>query len=274
MNQNNELKFFRIIGILSFGIAVLMGTFLALAIGLDFDNSIGHFAVNSSFLYLFVGCSAFGILFGIFSAISAKKKEYSLTSPLQGGVEAWIFSFAAAFCALILFFTNIGAYINGNAASLPAIGVIVFLPGVAAFFILSLFPSLCGGIYHGIAGIAACLFVNCSLFKIYFDFTLPLNSPIRNALVVMEAAFLASLLLQTRCIFKKIGAPVFSFIRCITISLTGGISFGLVLAALIFPAKLPAGVSVLHCALCLFSSIVFGLRYFIPEKNETQNESV
>ncbi len=241
-------------GIVTLLLAVVIGGSLFLALRNDFDEDIGHFAVGSPFFTVFVIGAVLAVLIGVGAAIAAKKKGMDLPAPLAEGFAARLPDCAAAVSALVFFVTELLDLIRSGTYTLPAIGELVFLPGIALFFLFGVLPSFRGGRLHGAAGIAACLSVNCLLFRSYFDFTLPLNSPIRNVLVVMEAAYLLALLVVTGNILGKATPSACYFVRCAAVSLMGGMALGLILAALFASDSVPHGVSILRCVLVFFSA--------------------
>lgn len=238
--------------------AALIGLTLFLALRFDFDSDIGHFTKNSPFFLCFAFLIGASVLSGVCFALIAKQKNAASPTPLSEGVSACIAPCAAALSALLLFIMNLSAL---SRPSVTTLGAILLLPGISAFYILGILPSFRGGKLHAAAGILGTLSVNCLIFNSYFDFTLPLNSPIRNALIVMEAAYLLSLLFTTGSILGKTSAPMCHFVKLIGIALSGGIAFGLLLAAAFAPQNVPVGVSVLRCVLCLFSAAAL---YFQP----------
>lgn len=266
MNHLNKKTFSFILTFLPPILAVLMGVTLFLALRFDFRSDIGHFSANSPFFLIFVGCAILSAVLGAGIAFFTSKKIPKDTLPAAGGIGGVIFSAGAAFSALLLFFMMLRDWILVGGFTLPAIGETILLPGISAFFVLGILSTK-GSKLHGAAGLAACLSVNCLLFKSYFDFTLPLNSPIRNSVVVMEAALLISFLAATGSILGKVTFPVCCFARFTAVSLMGGISLGLVLTALFSKETLPAGVSVLRCVLCLLAAAAFLLQYPIPHEN-------
>ncbi len=254
MNQSKRKKTLSVTGTVPVFFAFLIGISLFLALRSDFDGGIGHFASDSLFFAIFAGGCVLSLLFSAGAAFLWKKKQLDFPEPLFGGLAGAISPCGAALSALILFFMNLRELITERAFTWFSVGETLLLPGIALFFILSVIPSRRGGRLHGAMGILACLSVNCMLFKSYFDFTLPLNSPIRNALAVTEAAVLLSVLVTTGSILGKNAPPVCCFVRASAVSLAGGISLGLLLAALFVPQSIPDGVSVLLCALCFFAA--------------------
>lgn len=149
---------------------------------------------------------------------------------------------------------------EGSAASfqtsllLPLLLETVTLPAAALFFYKEAGLLKSGGSSHALAGMGAVLSVTCTLFRRYFDFTLPMNSPIRNALIVAEACLLLYFLSQTRTILQRNTPAFFTFATGCTLFLSGSFSFGLLLTFLLAPDQCPNGVSLLRCFFLFFSA--------------------
>lgn len=264
MNRNRSPKTSFAADFVSILLALLIGISLFLALRNDFDGDIGHFAAGSPFFCIFTAASVTAVLFALFTALLAKKKDYALPAPLFSGIPAMIAPLAASLSAMILFVMNAKSLVLEGGASAAKIGELVFLPGIAAFFILGILPAFRGKKLHCAAGIAAALSVNILIFNQYFDFNLPLNSPIRNAILVMEGAYLLALLFTTGSLLGRNSATVCHFIKRTTVALTGGIALGLLLAAWLAPESIPNGVSILRCVLCLFSAAAMLSQSFTP----------
>ncbi len=281
MNQLKPKNFLSVTGLVSVCFALVIGVSLFLALAFDFDGDIGHFAVDSPLFSLFSVSAVLAVLFSAVSAVVGKKKDIGFPVPLFGGIAGMIPPVGAALSAAVLFAVNLRDLLANGDYSWFYVGETVLLPGIAAFFVLSVFPSYRGGKLHGAMGILACLSVNCMLFKSYFDFTLPLNSPIRNGLAVMEAALLLSILVTTGSMLGKTSPHVCCFVRSSAVSLAGGISLGIFLTAVFVPKNVPNGVSVLLCTMSFFAAVSLlsqtfgrnGLKDEADGENEAELES-
>lgn len=253
MNKITQEKTQTIIALILIILAVLTGLFLFLAVRNDFDSGIGHFVRGSALFYGFAGsCLAAFVLCVGFGAWA--KKHMALPENHEVSIAQIFTAYSAALAALVIFVTDVYAMIRFGGDTIPGVAELITLPGFTVFFVLGVSPTRRGGKAHAIAGFFACLSVNFMLFKSYFDFTLPLNSPIRNALTMMEAALLLFLLSETRSILGK-NTPVFYYIATgIAVSVMGGIALGLLLVTLLVPAEIPEGVSLLRCILCIMVS--------------------
>ncbi|MBE6599222.1 MAG: hypothetical protein E7638_07260 [Ruminococcaceae bacterium] len=250
MNQNNLKRIFFVLGAAAVVIAVFIGTTFFMASYSVFDADIGHFAAGSGMFYAFAAGCVGAVVFASAAAFLAKKKAAGDREPYYGTFRK-IVSLCSAIAALVLFVSELRSELVTEGYTLPALGALITMPGLVLFFALGAIPSLRGGKVHIVSGIAACLSVNLMMFKSYFDFTLPLNSPIRNALALMEAAFLLFLLSEMRTLLQR-NTPAF---RCIAsfsaVMLTGGIALGMLLVLFFVPDNGLWGVSALRCVLCL-----------------------
>ena len=253
MNKITQEKTKKTVTLILLILAVLAGLFLFLAVRNDFDSGIGHFAEGSVLFYGFAGfCLASLALCIGFGAWA--KKHLTLPGNREVSIPQIFTAYSAALVALILFAADVWDMIRFGGYTIPGLAELVTLPGMTVFFVLAVSPARRGGRAHAIAGMFACLSVNFMLFKSYFDFTLPLNSPIRNALTVMEAALLLFLLSETRSILGKNTSFFCHLASGIAVSVMGGIALGLLLVTLIVPAQVPEGISLLRCVLCILIS--------------------
>lgn len=253
MNKITTQKTQKIITLLLLIFAVLAGLFLFLAVRRDFDSDIGHFARGSVLFFCFIGfcLAALALCIGL-GAWS--KNHLPLPDNREVSIPQIFTAYSAALVAIVIFASNGYSFIKFGGYTLPGLAEWITLPGVAVFFVLEVSPTRRKSKAHAIAGIFACLSVNFMLFKRYFDFSFPLNSPIRNALTVMEAALLLFLLSETRSILDKNTPVFFSIASGAAVSMMGGIALGLLLVTLIVPAEIPQGISLLRCALCMLVS--------------------
>lgn len=253
MNKITSQKTKKIIPLLLLILAILAGLFLFLAVRQDFDSDIGHFAQGSALFSCFIGfcLTALALCIG-FSVWS--KNHIPLPDNRDVSIPQIFTAYSAALISLIIFATNGYSFIKFGGYTLPGFAEWITLPGMAIFFVLEVSRTRRKSKAHAVAGIFACLSVNFMLFKSYFDFTFPLNSPIRNALTVMEAALLLFLLSETRNILEKNTPVFFSIATGTAASIMGGIALGLLLVALIVPAEVPEGLSPLRCTLCILVS--------------------
>ncbi len=248
MDRSTQKKSFPIPAVLAGVFALFVGLTLFLAMRSDFQTDIGHFAVGSPLVIAFIaGCAASAVLAAVLAFAAGQK----------GRAEAVPYSFVrkvtsicTAAAAAVLFVVVLWSELLTPGRSVPSVISLVTMPGLVAFYALGAFP----GKIRAWVGIAACLSANFMLFRGYFDFTLPLNSPIRNAIAVMEAAFLLFLLSEMRSLLGR-GMGVFGrFASFAAVSLMGGIALGLGLAMTLSAGTVPDGVSFTQCVFCFLAA--------------------
>lgn len=273
MDKITQNKFKRTAVVSSLVPGVLGGLFLFLAVRKDFDSGIGHFAEGSVLFGCFAACLAAAVIAAAVTAVLAGKRRYLPAEGETAGILRIFPAYSAALIAAVLFGTGVWDRLRLESSSLPGLIELILLPGIAVYFVLAVSQNGRCGKARAAAGIASCLSVNFMLFSGYFDFTLPLNSPVRNALTIMEAALLLFFLSETRTVLGK-NTPAFScFASCTAISLTGGIGTGLFLVVMFAADRVPAGLSVLRAALCILAAAYAAFTFLTGHASEAVPET-
>ncbi|MBE6724675.1 MAG: hypothetical protein E7576_05680 [Ruminococcaceae bacterium] len=192
--------------LLSFPVlGVLLAVCYAAAMARDFEFDIGHFVRGSVFFHLAAAFGVIGALLAVgiaaFTAGRTAFTELPRPTPLSvfGGALGAILSVA-------LFMQNLLGYRAALAAEeteslspaklfLASAVIGLFL---AAALILSLSAERRHRWYALICTLLGAFSVNVAMFAAYFDFTVPLNSPVRNFTTVCQASVLLFLLGEAR----------------------------------------------------------------------------
>jgi len=103
----------------------------------------------------------------------------------------------------------------------------ILLPFLGAGLLLSLFDRTADSWFRLIGFLLGALSVNLTMFSCYFDFSLPLNSPIRNLTVVLQACVLLQLLSEARFGMGARAVHVTPFFLVFTSSLAASVTLGL-----------------------------------------------
>lgn len=183
------------------GLAILSGTFWALTCLTTFDWNIGHIGVGSVWFVLTLLCLAAGAVCGVLLAIPARRtRQFRL--PAAGLPE----TFCGLFTAVLLGISGLRALYDQfttppAAASMINTGTLGKLAAVGILFCALYF--LCAGlgkrgVLMTVLSMLSCVGVMLVLFRNYFDFTLPLNSPLRNAATLAWAALLLFFIAEAR----------------------------------------------------------------------------
>ncbi len=216
-------------------LALVSGICWALTLLFGFDWDIGHVQVGCIWFYAMLLPLVLGfVLTGVLAVVGRRVRQYRL--PTVGTPE----TFAALFAAALLGFDCLREiYIHATTPPVltASTAAAVVLPNLALPAALLM---LCCVVYLLLTGLgkgrialawcamgaaAGCMLV---LFRDYFDFTLPLNSPLRymSALSIMALLlfFIAEARMHTDLWYATVPFSVCAY--SLTLLLTGSISLG------------------------------------------------
>ena len=129
------------------------------------------------------------------------------------------------------------------------IGSVTIL-AVAAVFILYSIDSQRGKTAHKIAAIIAPLSINLTMFARYFDFSQPLNGPVRNVTIIIHCAVLLFLLSEARLAFgERVTARFYVFASSVAASIGMGLSLGGVIWGIVDSSSPNPGETIARLAL-------------------------
>lgn len=236
-------------------IGVLIALALSCGLVFSFDEEIGHFAKNAPAFYVLT----VGVLGGTAAATvlgrCAKGRfsfrgipQHSLLSTSAAYFSAILAAVSAAAELYEMYVLQLG---DGSILHLAAAVLALAIP---AFLILGTTAKGSRSTVRVFFGILAVLAVTAHMFANYFDFTLPLNSPVRNVVTLAEAGTMLFLLSEVRLALdpaKRATAPFYAFTSAFAASVVFGISFGLCVFAFVSPNAAEMGISVYRFA-CYF----------------------
>ncbi len=229
----------------------------ALSVGLvtSFDEEIGHFAFGSAVFYVMVTGIAVA---AVFSAVLGKlaRGKFSLAGYPDSVPLSVCTSYFTAFMALVTAAASLYNIfvLKLNAGSTLALLADVFLLAVPVSMILGAHEKSRQSVARILFALLAALAVNLNMFACYFDFTLPLNSPVRNVITIAQAGTMLFLLSEVRLALShetRSTAPFFVFTSAFAASAVLGISFGLCVYSFVSPNAAEMGISVYRFA-CYF----------------------
>ncbi len=237
-------------------LVIAVGYFLALKS--DFDASIGHFASDSVWFYIScAGTAVSAALAAVLSKLASKK--ISITQHPEHNVLSVFGSVFAAIVSVVLLIssaTDISLGLLGKFGKYAA----YLLPFIALSCILSLVPSLKTGAIRVICTMLGALSVNLTMFDLYFDFSIPLNSPVRNFTTIASVAVMLFLFSEARLAFrldeKKALAPFTIFANASAASCSLGISVGALLSKIFAPIAGDPNMSLYQLALYAALSLI------------------
>lgn len=276
-------KFYKLVIPILLAFAALTAVGFFLAMRNDFDSVIGHFEHNSSpFLLVIISLIA-SVLLSL-SAMCAARKSASITREIgENAVTTFSAIFASLMSIICLLSSATDLAIGVEYSGLALISA-VLTPFIAVSMLLSLCKKFRYSSVRQICSSLAAVAVNLSMFTDYFNFTLPLNSPIRNIVTVMKGAALLYMLSEARISFGlksgRLSLPFAVFSTGLTASITLGYTCGAILTYFIaspvsnpnppiFTLALYVAIG-LHAAGRLFTLLPAIGKYEEPEKKETK----
>lgn len=258
MNQNTSnsserfLRAYKIAIPIFLVLAVITAAGFFLAMRNDFNSVIGHFAGGSAGYTLTVISLAASVILA-FAVLLSARKSASVIRDIDENPVTLFGAVLTALMSIAYLFSSAADMMTGAGLSKPALAAAVLTPFIGISMILSLIRGLRSSPIRQISAIAAAVAVNCSMFADYFDFTLPLNSPIRNLVTVAKAASLLYLLSEARIAFGqksgRIALPYAVFSSALAASVTLGYSCGALLTSAISPMPSDPNPPVIHLAL-------------------------
>lgn len=194
---------------IALALALVLGVCYALAMARDFDFRIGHFALDSIPFYIAAVIAGLGVLFTATAYFSAGMKIYD-PIPEPSPRSAFASVLAAAMCLLVLYdAVRTAAAAVPTTAKTPSpenLGLWSAIAGLflAASVLLGFFGENRGlKTLPVVCAVIGALSVNLAMFACYFNFTVPLNSPVRNLTTLMQAAILLFLFSEARLTLVK-----------------------------------------------------------------------
>lgn len=284
MNFFDPVKNKRIATVSPIIAALIAGTYY-IAMKLNFDADIGHFARGS---VPFIICVVLSVLSGVVAVLtyySAKKYDLERNDSVQpvyvfGAVLASILSVAILIFGLrdmkLTVLSATGTFTSLSADNKLEFVSLLLSPMIAVAYILTLVKKTRNTWAHTLFCIFAALCLNVYLFACYFDFSLPLNSPIRNFVTVMDSSILLFFLSEAKLSFVNEQNRVsyafsyFASLLCSTVTL--GISLGMFLSRLLNPITNDPQPNLLVCAMYFAVSVTAFARLNSLEARERVKE--
>lgn len=183
-------------------LASLSGLAGALALLFDFDSEISHFAEGSPWFALLLGLWCSGIVVLLFAVFpfGRRVRQYR-AAKADTGVTFCGFFVAALSCLLAL--RQLYTAFTTAPDTTAVVDILPLTKLAAVFLLVAAFYFLYVGLGKRdtlgmVLSLVACLAVIMVLFRDYFDFTLPLNSPLRNMATLAWSGLLLFLLTEAR----------------------------------------------------------------------------
>lgn len=229
-------------------VGLIIALFLSAGLVTSFSEEIGHFEYGAVTFYVTAaGIAAAAVISAIMGKLSREK--FSLTAY----PESSLLSAAAGYFTAVMAAVTAGAELYSiyvlftHIPSTLEILACVLTPAITVSAVLGAHEKTRGSVLRIVFAILAVLAVNLYMFACYFDFTLPLNSPVRNIITIVQAGVMLFLLSEVRLALSpetRATAPFFVFTSAFAGSAVLGISFGLCVYAFVSPDAAAMGISV------------------------------
>lgn len=241
--SNKFLKFAKKFSPVFLILAIFSALSVSAALVRNFDEEIGHFSRGSVWFYLLCAITVISVISSAVLAILSSKKISLYKEPGED-----LFSlFASVLCALvsaaafIFFLISLPGYsVSKNLLQILSGLLLVFL---AAGVFISVFPKYKNSPARAVLMLFGCVAVNLDMFARYFDFTLPLNSPIRNLETIMQACALLFLLSEARLTLGAKDAHNTAKFYIFTSAAASSLSLGIGIGEIIFKISSPVAAS-------------------------------
>jgi len=216
-------------------IVIAIGFFLAMKS--DFEPAIGHFKQGSvGFIMSIIGIAVSAALAFIYSRFMTRSLAI-VDEPHDSTLDL----FGSIFGAAMAIITALFMLAKFELMTIIEKGAAIFLFALAGSLILGCVSSMRTSKIRSLCAVLGALSINLTIFSCYFDLSLPLNSPIRNLLLVAQLSALLFLLSEARLTFgAKSGRSTVSFAylsSALAATITLGYSLGGVLVYLFAPLK-------------------------------------
>lgn len=244
----------------------MLGLVIALALSaglvMSFDEAIGHFEYGAVTFYLM---SAGIIAAVVGSAVLGRgaRAKFSLAAFPDSAPLSVCASYFAAIMAAV---TSAAFFYDTYVLHVPAGGTLelaaaALTPALTVSMILGAHEKTRQSVVRIVFALLAVLAVNLNMFACYFDFTLPLNSPVRNIITIAQAGVMLFLLSEVRLALSaetRSTSPFFVFTSAFAASAVLGISFGLCVYGFVSPNAAEMEISIYRFA-CYFGVALLAL---------------
>lgn len=229
-------------------------TAISLSSGLvfDFDYDIGHFSFGSASFYLMTAAIVASVVCSTVLGLRSAGRFTLTAIPTYEPLS----TFSAYFTALMAVITSAAYLYDRLVMHLPSNGTLellsaVLFPTVSVSMILGAHEKTAHSTVRLFFSLLAPVAVTVNMFACYFDFSLPLNSPVRDLVIVAQSGVLLFLLSEARLAIspdKRATAPFFIFTSAFANSAVLGISFGLCVFGFVSPHAVEMDISVYRFA--------------------------
>lgn len=205
MNKNkNPVRDVVLSAAISASAAIILASIIAViyffALRNDFNFTIGHFENGSVLSALLLVAIILSVVVSAAAAVFSQKKASITSYPEPRGA----FVFFAVFAAVMALFTctsTISDIMSGAHSSKLKLISEAALPFISATMIFLCVPRMRTSHAARICSIISVFSINLYILACYFDQTLPINSPVRNTVLLAQISFMLFFLSETRLTF-------------------------------------------------------------------------
>jgi len=215
--------------LLSLVLAAVIGVGFFFAMRTDFDFTIGHFDSSVMFYVFSCGIGASALFSAVLAFLNRKKKPVDGTAETRtplfhlGYTVVWL----SAVMFFIGFLTEQSAGLVYSTLTVAARLMLLF---VVVSALLQLFSKKHESSLLAVFSVLAALAVNLTVFACYFDFSIPVNSPVRHVSTVAQCGallfFISEAALALGVKSDRISSAYYSFVNAFSSSATLGITAG------------------------------------------------
>lgn len=268
-------------------LGLVIALFLSTGLTTAFDDAIGHFEYGAVTFYVTAaGIAAAAVISALLGRLAREKFSFA-AYPESMPMSACALYFTAVMAAVTSAAELYDIYVlRTHAAGALEILAAALLPALTLSAVLGAHEKTRHSVLRIIFALLAVLALNLNMFACYFDFTLPLNSPVRNIITIAQAGTMLVLLSEVRLALSpetRATSPFFVFTSAFAASAVLGISFALCVYAFVSPDAAAMGISVYRFA-CYFGVSLLALSrllalngaagtYVAPPEPETEPEN-
>jgi len=238
MDKIKKQKYIIVSAAVSIVLAVVTAVSYYIAMKNDFDSSIEHFASGSAAFVAFAVSAAVSAVFSLALSVILTKNQEIASEPKTSILSAFGAVLSAVMCISIVF-SETGAFAKSSSAetSAPVIIAAVLTVFIGVSAILNMLKIKIPQSVRIVVATLAVAAVIVRLFASYFDFSHPINGPVRNINTIIEASALIFLISEARLTFGTAKSPLnktTAFFYLFSCMVMVSVGFGFSLGALIY----------------------------------------
>ena len=215
-------------------LSLVIGAAFYFALRVGFNSAIGHFDATPWF-YTFSAGIAVAAVLALICAVKCRRYGFSVDDrPSIGEAAVRLACAALALFVFALFIKSVLGLHEYHTTIEKIAGILTAF--IALAFVCSAFTGKGGKPVAAVMFILAALAVNFNIFADYFDFSVPVNSPIRNVTTILQCAALLFMITEARLYLPKESGRSTAVFASFVYLFAFAACFGLPIASLAFRA--------------------------------------